>query len=131
MTRAHVASTRTNELDGANVVVLVGEVSASPRRRELPSGIDVVEFDVTTRGESGTASVPVVWSQPGAPSDNLDVGNPVVVAGHVRRRFFRVGGATQTRTEVVAARVLVSRRSASAGRLMAQVAALLTDRPVR
>jgi single-strand DNA-binding protein len=55
----------------------------------------------------------------------------VVVSGRVRRRFFRAGGVTQSRTEVVAARVA---RVGSASRVRtmlddaaAQLAAAASD----
>ena len=38
------------------------------------------------------------------------MGVDVVVIGTVRRRFFRVGGATQSRTEIVADVVIPARR---------------------
>ncbi|HEX2851537.1 MAG TPA: hypothetical protein VHN98_13335, partial [Acidimicrobiales bacterium] len=41
------------------------------------------------------------WKAP-ASAATLDAGDEVVVVGHVSRRFFRAGGATQSRTEVVA-----------------------------
>lgn len=115
--------------DAANVVVLVGELSSPPRRRRLPSGDDLVEFDVTTRGDAGTASVPVSWFDAGGAADDLVSGKPVAVAGHVRRRFFRAGGATQSRTEVIAARVVMGGRTASVARLKAQVAAAIIADP--
>lgn len=47
----------------------------------------------------------MVW--PEAPAAVLDhaTGDAVVVLGRVRRRFFRTGGATASRTELVAERV--------------------------
>jgi single-strand DNA-binding protein len=108
-------------IDAANLVLLVGELSGPPRHRQLPSGDELVEFDVTTRGHSGTASVPVAWFGPDGADAPLAAGQPVVVAGHVRRRFFRAGGATQSRTEVVAERVLVAARPASVTRLRQQL----------
>ena len=41
-----------------------------------------------------------------------EVGAEVVVTGHVRRRFFRAGGGTQSRTEVVADAVVPARSRA-------------------
>jgi single-strand DNA-binding protein len=125
MARATPAPTQT--LDGANLAVLVGELSGAPRRRELPSGAQLVEFDVTTRGASGTGSVPVAWFEAGDALDDAAAGRPVMVAGHVRRRFFRAGGTTQSRTEVVAARVVLGGRSASIAKLRRQLAGLLSD----
>lgn len=123
MARAHTSSAT---LDASNVAVLTGELSGPPRRRELPSGTVLVEFDVTTRGDSGTGSVPVAWFDPGAPADGLDAGTSVVVAGHVRRRFFRAGNVTQSRTEVVASRVIVNGKPAAVAKLRRSVAELLS-----
>ena len=73
--------------------------------------------------------MPVAWFDAGAAADDLDAGKPVAVAGHVRRRFFRAGGVTQSRTEVVATRVVVNGRPASVTKLKTQVAALLAAEP--
>lgn len=85
-----------------NVVVLRGMLSRPAERRELPSGLHVVAYEVTTRSAEGLAiTVPVAW--PGAPGGaEQDQGTEVVVTGRVQRRYFRAGGATQSRTEVVA-----------------------------
>jgi single-strand DNA-binding protein len=123
MARAHTSPTT---LDASNVALLAGDLSGPPRRRDLPSGTVLVEFDVTTRGDSGTGSVPVAWFDPGAVADGLESGVPVVVAGHVRRRFFRAGNVTQSRTEVVATRVIVSGRPAAVTKLRGLVAELLS-----
>lgn len=120
------AITAPTTLDACNVVLLAGHLSGPPRRRELPSGSVLVDFDVTTRGDSGTGSVPVAWFEPGAAADRLDAGTPVVVTGHVRRRFFRAGNVTQSRTEVVASRVIVDGRPAAVTRLRTLVADVLS-----
>jgi single-strand DNA-binding protein len=83
--------------------------------RVLPSGSVVVQFDVSTivssRGVSSNTSVPVAWVDPSSGSMACLVdGNELVVVGTVQRRFFRVGGATQSRTEVVAEAVIPLRR---------------------
>ncbi len=89
-----------------NLVVLRGSLVNEPTLRQLPSGSTVLQFDVTTRDQAGTQSVPVAWFDPppagvaGAPGDEL------VVVGSVRRRFFRAGGVTQSRTEVLAEQVV-------------------------
>jgi single-strand DNA-binding protein len=49
----------------------------------------------------------------------------VVVVGSVRRRFFRVGGATQSRTEVVADRVVAARRAREVRRMLGAASVLL------
>ena len=91
-----------------NIVVLQGVLSRTPDRRELASGSVLLHFDLATPTSTGTVSVPVAWFDPPS-SAQFDVGDEVVVTGEVRRRFFRSGGSTQTRTEVVAG--LVQRAS--------------------
>ncbi len=102
-----------------NLVVLRGVLAAEPQERTLPSGSVAVQFDVRTAlgdaGDGAVATVPVSWIDP-SPADraSLDVGDDIVVIGAVCRRFFRVGGATQSRTEVVAEVVVPRRRTRSA-----------------
>lgn len=86
-----------------NVVVLAGLLSAPAVQRELPSGSVMLTMSVTT-DEPDRSSVPVVWFDPPA-GVAFDQGQRVVVIGAVVRRFFRSGGGTQSRTEVVAAAV--------------------------
>ena len=52
------------------------------------------------------------WADPpSADEEALLEETEVVVVGRVRRRFFRSGGATQSRTEVVAERVARPRQA--------------------
>jgi single-strand DNA-binding protein len=89
-----------------NIVILRGVLSRPPEERELPSGDRIVTYEVTVPSPDGRSeTVPVVWSPP-AGRGWWDAGEAVVVTGRVRRRFFRAGGATQSRTEVVADRVV-------------------------
>jgi single-strand DNA-binding protein len=86
-----------------NIVILRGHLSRAVERRELPSGDTVLGLEVTTRGADGTAyTVPVAWPDAPSEADDLPPGEEVVVTGVVRRRFFRAGGSTQSRTEVLA-----------------------------
>lgn len=117
MNTANTANTMPSESAGVptNVVVLRGTVRSEPIVRELASGSIVAQFDVATTilddARSHTASVPVAWTHPtDAALASVAEGSIVVVIGTVRRRFFRVGGATQSRTEVVADVVLPARR---------------------
>ncbi len=94
-----------------NLAVIRGAVAHEPNERHLPSGGVVVQFDVATRVESEgkpvSVSVPIAWHDPNpAQLGALVAGSEMVVIGTVRRRFFRVGGATQSRTEVVADAVI-------------------------
>jgi single-strand DNA-binding protein len=90
-----------------NLVVLQGVLARPAQDVELPSGDRLVSLEVTVRRPDGPAEpVPVQWSDPPAWASMLDSGTEVAVLGRVRRRFFRAGGVTQSRTEVVATRVV-------------------------
>jgi single-strand DNA-binding protein len=102
-----------------NIVILRGTLSSEPALRSLPSGSTLLTCEVTTRPAVGPArSVPVAWFDPPATA-GLAVGTEVVVTGEVRRRFFRTGGATASRTDVVATTVLPARQAKRAGRAIA------------
>jgi single-strand DNA-binding protein len=95
-----------------NMAVLVGRLARPAEPRELPSGDRLVSYEVTVPRQSGKAeSVPVVWFDAPASAGDYDVDEKVVVVGRVRRRFFRSGGATQSRTEVVADVVVPARQA--------------------
>lgn len=103
-----------------NTVILRGHLSRPPTVRTLPSGDELVALEVTTRSDDGpAASVPVAWFGAGRGAEALEAGTEVVVTGSVRRRFFRAGGATASRTEVVAAAVVPARRPAGVRRAVA------------
>ena len=109
-------------MDANNLVVIRGVVSSEPRIRDLPSGSVVTQLDVTTRSESLTASVPI------AVHDHVvdaAEGDEVVVTGHISRRFFRAGGVTQSRTELVAGDVVRVRRRRTVERALATAVDLL------
>jgi single-strand DNA-binding protein len=123
---------------GTNLVVLRGTLSRAPEVRALPSGDAVAAFDVTIRpdpadgGRAGPTaraeSVPVAWFDPPAAASRLGAGDEVVVVGRVRRRFFRAGSSTASRTEVVAERVVPARSTAKVASALAPVAARLGSR---
>ena len=107
----------------SNVVVLRGRVSADPTVRELPSGRAVTQIELTTCCDGGAVSVPVVVDERPV---TCSTGDEVVVAGHVRRRFFRAGGVTQSRTEVVAVDVVPATRRKAVEKLLAKAVAAVT-----
>lgn len=82
-----------------NIVIVEGTLSSDPRVKELPSGSTLYQYEVSTRDDDTTRSVPVVWLDPARPP-RLTSGSAVTVVGAVRRRFFRAGGAVASRTEV-------------------------------
>ena len=94
-----------------NVVVLRGTLSRPPETRQLPSGDLLVAYEVTvTRPDGPAETAPVAWLDAPAGAESLEVGEEVVVVGRVRRRFFKTGGGTGSRTEVVADTVLSVRQ---------------------
>lgn len=98
-----------------NIVILSGHLSSPPRCTELPSGTVRWNLEVSCAVPDGRVlGVPVSWE--GQVPEGWDTGTSVAVAGVVRRRFFRAGGSTQSRTEVDAAAVveITKRRSESA-----------------
>lgn len=101
-----------------NIAVIRGSLSRDPEERELPSGDRVVNYEVTVRDHSPADSVPVVWVDPGTGWDAFGAGDEVVVTGRVRRRFFRVGSRTESRTEVVADKVVPARQAKRARALV-------------
>ena len=113
-----------------NLTVVRGRLSRPASIRELPSGTRLASLDVTAgRDVEGEAadSVPVVWRDPPASAESLDTDDDVVVVGRVRRRFFRSGGATQSRTEVEADVVLRPRQRARVQRAVSEAGARLED----
>jgi single-strand DNA-binding protein len=114
------------QLQPTNIALVTGTLSRDPSRRDLPSGGHVVELDVTVREDDRPAtSVPVSW--PDGPDRALEwtSGTEVVVLGRVHRRFFRSGGVTASRTEVVADAVVTARQSAKVASTLAEVQARL------
>jgi single-strand DNA-binding protein len=102
-----------------NVVVLQGVLARPAQDRVLPSGTRLLSLEVTVPRSDGPAdSVPVAWFDAPASAASLDAGVEVVVVGRVRRRFFRAGGLTQSRTEVLASRVARATESKRARTLM-------------
>jgi single-strand DNA-binding protein len=86
-----------------------------------------LQFDLSTPLEGETISVPVSWPDPTASQQtSFGSGDNVVIVGSVRRRFFRVGAQTQSRTEVIVESLVPQRRVKSARALVAATAELIT-----
>ncbi len=95
-----------------NVVVLIGRLARPPEPREIPSGDRLVAYELTVdRPGERAETVPVVWMGAPASAVDHDVDERIVVVGRVRRRFFRTGAGTQSRTEVVAEVVINARQA--------------------
>ncbi len=98
-----------------NIAILVNRLARPAEERILPSGDRVATLEVTVEGTNGQRSetVPVSWFNPSTDIVELAAGTELVVVGSVRRRFFRSGGSTQSRTDLTAVHVLaLSRRTA-------------------
>ena len=92
-----------------NITVLGGTLSSDPVWRSLPSGSTVVALEVTTESSfESRSTVPVSLVDPRRVRDleRLVAGDAVLVIGETRRRFFRAGGSTGSRTEVRASQVI-------------------------
>jgi single-strand DNA-binding protein len=109
-----------------NLVVVRGLVRDDPVARSLSSGQQAVSFELSVRAVDDTLEpVPVVFF--GTPC-SLAADDEVVVIGRVRKRFFRAGGSTQSRTEVVAAKVVPARRRAQVDKALDAAVDALLDR---
>jgi len=100
-----------------NVVVLRGQLSSEPVVRELASGSSLLSLEVSTVTPDGLVSVPVAWFDPPR-CPVWERGVEVVVAGVVKRRFYRSATGTQSRTEVVAYEVVEARKRQAVRRLV-------------
>jgi len=106
-TRAASSAVDDGEFDPTvNLVVLRGVASAPPETRVLRSGRHLAALSVRVHalGPSAT-SVPVAVWDPPAWVEALDLDDPVVVVGTLRRRFFQTAAGTGSRVEVEASLV--------------------------
>ena len=107
-----------------NLVVVQGVVRDEPVARSLSSGQQVIAFELAVPvSESALESVPIVLFDAAC---TVATDDEVVVIGRVRKRFFRVGGATQSRTEVVATRIVPTRRRAQVAKALDQAIEVLS-----
>jgi len=90
-----------------NLAVVMGNLAKPTQVRALPSGLLFAYFDIQVRrADQSLETVPVaLFDAPGQVSE-WATGEGLLAVGRVRRRFFRIGGTTQSRTELVAERVL-------------------------
>ena len=112
-----------------NITVLRGALSRAPERRVLPSGDDLVEYQVTTPAadDRPAESVPVIWPDAPAGAEDYEPDAELVIIGRTRRRFFKAAGYTQSRTEVVATHVVPARQAKRAARLVLDACQSLED----
>lgn len=115
----------TKSIPAANRAVIVGELVTAPESRSLPSGGEVVSFSLTVRlhGVAST-SVPMVWYDPPKRVARWRVGETVVAAGSVVRRFYQAGGRVGSRTEVTVSHAYPARFKAARQIVVREVAVL-------
>jgi single-strand DNA-binding protein len=91
-----------------NVVLLAGRLSADPEFVEMPSGDTVAKLRLQVP-EAGKRVLPLpvaAWDRaPRKGCERLAKGDPVMVRGHLVRRFFRGQGGGRSITEVVATEI--------------------------
>jgi single-strand DNA-binding protein len=94
----------TAEQPTVNLAVVLGPCSSAPDIRELESGRRIASISVRAHGTGPQAtSVPVTVWDPPAWIEELEEGDPVVVVGCVRRRFFQsAAGFRGAKSEVEA-----------------------------
>jgi single-strand DNA-binding protein len=112
-----------------NITVLRGTLSRPPERRVLPSGDELVEYQLTIAASDDLSaeSVPVIWPDAPARAEDYEPETELVIIGRTRRRFFKAGGVTQSRTEVVAAHVVPARQAKRAARLVLEACQSLEE----
>lgn len=103
-----------------NVVVLQGTLSSEPIERTLKTGVNIMNWEVTTVVDGAKRTVPVTWNDPPNKVLSIGEGDSVVVLGLVRRRFFQAGGATSSRTEVVASAAAKPTQKVAVSKLLAE-----------
>lgn len=104
-----------------NIALIAGVLTADARMSVLPDESAVHNFELRTECGGERHVVPVAWYGAKRPP-RLLAGDEVVVAGMIRRRWFRAGGGSQSRTEVVAIGV-AKPGSKGAARLLAAACA--------
>lgn len=105
-------------MDTNNLVLLRGTITNEPVVRALASGNSVTNVELSTDVDGRAVTVPVAVPDHAV---TVGAGDTVVAIGYVRRRFFRVGGVTQSRTEVVTAELIKTTRRRTVQRVIERV----------
>jgi hypothetical protein len=97
------AGNEGNVAPALNLSVLCGECSGPPELRVLESGTRLATLAVRCPADGDrVTSVPVTVWDPPAWVGALDAGEPIVVVGKLRRRFFQRPGGVGSRVDVEA-----------------------------
>jgi hypothetical protein len=97
------APTDLDDLPAVNVSVVCGPCSAAAEIRLLESGTRLATLAVRCpTGDDRATSVPVTVWDPPAWVEALEPGDPVVVVGRLRRRFYQRPGGVGARVDIEA-----------------------------
>jgi len=100
----------------------MGNLAKPAQVRAWPSGLWRAAFDLQVRAaDRSLGTVPVALFDEPEQVSQWATGQELLAIGRVRRRFFRIGGATQSRTEMVAEQVLPLEQNASVYTALVQV----------
>lgn len=101
--------------EAMNIAVVVGDVKGEVHTNEREDGVVIVSFDVRVRVNDDTRAetVPVSWMGQTERAPTFDDGAVVTVIGSLRRHFYRRGGSTVSRTDLLAERIMVGPPSRS------------------
>jgi single-stranded DNA-binding protein len=92
-----------DHLPAVNLSVVCGPCSAGPQIRVLESGTRLASLAIRCpTGDDRATSVPVTVWDPPAWVEALEPGDPVVVVGRLRRRFYQRPGGVGARVDVEA-----------------------------
>lgn len=121
-----VTKTDPKTSDHWSLSLLAGRAMGMPTTRSTLAG-DVTEVDVRSAQFRGTEIVSVSVAGPPEMFVGIDEGTELLVIGTTRRRFFRSGGATISRTEIVAAQIIKRSNRRSTSRALAEVSTFLSN----
>ena len=97
------APTDLDDQPAVNLSVVCGPCSAAPEIRVLESGTRLATLAIRCpTGDDRATSVPVTVWDPPAWVEALEPGDPVVVVGRLRRRFYQRPGGVGARVDVEA-----------------------------
>jgi single-stranded DNA-binding protein len=95
------AAADLDDLPAVNLSVVCGPCSAAPEIRLLESGTRLATLAVRCpTGDERATSVPVTVWDPPAWVEALEPGDPVVVVGRLRRRFYQRPGGVGARVDI-------------------------------
>lgn len=106
-----------------NIALVEGTLLETPSRLVLSEGREVVTGTIIVLNGDRRESVPFSWFDGPSRLERLDGGCAVFAMGRVTRRFFRSGGRTESRTDLV---VSFLDRSGRRRRIASGLAPILT-----